>query len=117
MATGSAGFSGPAVARSWRGATRIEDREKYLDYLKATGLKSYRETAGNLGVIALRRDRGDQTEFLLLSFWVDQAAIGRFAGPVIDRAVFYPEDDRFLVERDDHVDHFEVVFRDGHAVW
>ena len=32
-----------------------------------------------------------------------------FAGDDIGRAVFYPEDDRFLVERDDHVDHFEVV--------
>jgi hypothetical protein len=27
--------------------------------------------------------------------------------------VFYPEDDRFLVDRDEHVDHFEVVFQDG----
>jgi heme-degrading monooxygenase HmoA len=113
MAIGATDYTGKAVARSWRGATRIEDRERYLDYLKQTGLKSYRETAGNLGVIALRRDRGDRTEFLLVSFWVDQAAIRRFAGEIIDRAVFYPEDDRFLVERDDHVDHYQVVFRDG----
>lgn len=113
MTTGKTGHSGRAVARSWRGATRIEDKEKYLDYLKATGLKSYRETAGNLGVIALRRDREGRTEFLLVSFWVDQSAIRRFAGEIIDRAVFYPEDDRFLVERDNHVDHYEVVFQDG----
>jgi hypothetical protein len=26
------------------------------------------------------------------------------------RAVFYPEDDRFLISRDDQVDHYEVVF-------
>lgn len=111
--TRASGYSGRAVARSWRGATRIEDRETYLQYLEATGLKSYRETAGNLGVIALRRDREGRTEFLLLSFWTDEAAIRRFAGDRIDRAVFYPEDDRFLVERDDQVDHYEVVFRDG----
>lgn len=116
MAKGASGYSGRAVARSWRGATRIEDRDRYLDYLHATGLKSYRETAGNLGVIALRRDRGDRTEFFLLSFWVDEAAIRRFAGETIDRAVFYPEDDRFLIERDHHVDHYEVVFRDGELV-
>lgn len=113
MTTGKKGYSGKAVARSWRGATRLEDREKYLDYLQATGLKSYRETAGNLGVIALRRDRYDKTEFLLISFWENDTAIREFAGEPIDRAVFYPEDDRFLVERENHVHHYEVVFRDG----
>ncbi len=116
MAADFAGHSGPAVARSWRGATRVSDRERYLDYLKATGLKSYRETPGNLGVITLRRDRGDTTEFLLISFWKDEASIRRFAGEVIERAVFYPEDDRFLVERDNHVDHYDVLFHNGDLI-
>lgn len=33
----------------------------------------------------------------------------RFAGDEYERAVFYPEDDAFLVERDLHVDHHEVA--------
>jgi hypothetical protein len=37
-------------------------------------------------------------------------SIRGFAGNDIDKAVFYPEDDHFLVDRDDHVTHFEVVF-------
>jgi hypothetical protein len=32
-----------------------------------------------------------------------------------DRTVFYDEDDGFLLERDDHVSHFEVVHRDEPA--
>jgi hypothetical protein len=30
-------------------------------------------------------------------------------GADIERAVFYPEDDRFLVGRDETVEHFDVV--------
>jgi hypothetical protein len=36
-------------------------------------------------------------------------AVRRFSGVDPERAVFYPEDDRFLVARDDRVTHFEVV--------
>jgi hypothetical protein len=101
------------VVRSWRGATRREDGDTYLAYLERTGLKAYRETPGNLGVLALRRTVGERAEFLLLSFWDSEDAIRRFAGPTMDRAVFYPEDDRFLVDRDDQVNHYRLVFQDG----
>jgi hypothetical protein len=35
--------------------------------------------------------------------------VARFAGPDVERAVFYPEDDRFLVDRDETVAHYEVA--------
>ena len=101
------------VVRSWRGATRREEADTYLAYLERTGLKAYRETPGNLGVVALRRTVGERAEFLLLSFWDSEEAIRRFAGDRMDQAVFYPEDDRFLVDRDNHVNHYRVVFQDG----
>jgi heme-degrading monooxygenase HmoA len=103
------------LARIWRGATRADDRDAYLDYLRRTGFKEYRGTPGNRGVLALSRRRGDRAEFLLVTLWESVGAIQRFAGDDIERAVFYPEDDRFLVERDLHVEHFEVVFQDEHV--
>ena len=36
-------------------------------------------------------------------------AIRAFAGDDVERAVFFPEDERFLVERDLHVIHYEVA--------
>jgi hypothetical protein len=36
-------------------------------------------------------------------------AIRRFAGDEPERAVYYPEDERFLVEREDTVSHFELI--------
>jgi heme-degrading monooxygenase HmoA len=98
------------IARTWRGATRAEDAESYLEYLNQTGLAEYRKVEGNRGVTALRRIVDDKAEFLILSLWDSESAIRRFAGDDIEKAVFYPEDERFLVERDNHVSHYEVVF-------
>lgn len=101
------------IARTWRGATRAEDGEAYTRYLERTGFAEYRQTPGNLGVLGLRRIRDGVAEFLLVTLWESEAAVRRFSGPKMDHAVFYPEDDRYLVERDETVDHFEVVHRSG----
>jgi heme-degrading monooxygenase HmoA len=101
------------LARTWRGATRSEDADAYLAYLQQTGLAAYRATPGNQGVIALRRSREGKAEFLLISFWESEAAIRRFAGEEPERAVFYAEDERFLVEKEERVQHFEVAFTTG----
>jgi heme-degrading monooxygenase HmoA len=97
------------IARTWAGATRAEDADRYLEYLHATGFREYRVTPGNQGVLALRRLEGERAEFLLVSLWDSMEAVRRFAGDEPERAVFYPEDERFLVERDERVRHYEVV--------
>lgn len=97
------------IIRTWRGATAHEDADRYVEYLRATGVREYRTTPGNLGVYLLRRPLEDRVEFLLISMWVSMEAVQRFAGDDPDRAVFYPQDDAFLVRRDEHVEHFDVV--------
>ena len=99
------------IARSWSGATRAEDADVYLEYLHATGIPEYRATPGNRGVLALRRIVGNRAEFLLLTLWESKEAIRRFAGDDIERAVFYPEDERYLIERNDRVEHYDVVYQ------
>jgi heme-degrading monooxygenase HmoA len=98
------------IARTWRGATKANDAEAYLEYLHQTGFAEYRKTAGNRGVLGLRRFVNDRAEFFLVSLWESEEAIRQFAGDDIEKAVFYPEDERFLVDRDTHVSHYEVVF-------
>ena len=96
------------LARIWRGATRAADADAYVDYLRRTGLREYQATKGNRGAWVLWRVVGDRAEFITLSFWDSRDAIHGFAGDEIDRAVFYPEDDRFLVDRGPTVEHYEV---------
>jgi heme-degrading monooxygenase HmoA len=56
----------------------------------------------------LRRDVDGKTEFLMLTLWDSIESIVAFGGEDPEKAVFYPEDDRFLVERDLTAAHYEV---------
>src|SRR5438067_8221545 len=98
------------IARMWRGWVRAEDRAAYVDYIERTGMAEYRSTPGNRGAWMLARDLDDgRTEIVTFSMWESADAIRGFAGDDIERAVFYPQDDRYLVDRETTVSHFEVV--------
>ena len=96
------------IARIWRGVVRAEDADEYAAYVQETGIEGYQQTPGNRGAWLLRRTDGDRVEIVTLSFWDSVPAIEAFAGEDIDRAVYYPEDDRYLLERDPHVLHYQV---------
>jgi heme-degrading monooxygenase HmoA len=96
------------IARIWRGAVRRRDGDAYAEYMRQTGVPGYAETPGNRGVWMLRRDVEDRTEFVMFTLWDSLDAVKTFAGEDYETAVFYPEDDRFLVERDLTSTHYEV---------
>ena len=100
------------IVRRWRGAVRTGDAERYLEHQAATGVQEYRRTPGNLGALVLRRDLGELCEVTTLSFWESLDAVRRFAGDDPERAKSYPGDDDLLVEKDLHVEHFDVVSLD-----
>ena len=97
------------IARIWRGAVRAEDAAAYVAYVQETGIDGYKDTPGNHGAWALSQVEGDRAEIVTVSFWESRAAIEAFAGPDISRAVFYPEDDRYLIDRDLTAQHYEVA--------
>ena len=95
----------------WRGWVLSERAGAYVAYIADTGIAEYRRTPGNLGAQMLTRDAGDgRTEVLTLSWWDSLHSIQAFAGPDITNAVFYPEDDAYLIARDLTVTHYEVPF-------
>ena len=96
------------IARIWKGAVRRGDGDAYAEYMRQTGVAGYAGTPGNRGVWMLRRDVEDRTEFLMFTLWDSLAAVKGFAGEDYQTAVFYPEDDRFLVERDRTSTYYEV---------
>lgn len=97
------------IARIWRGTVRESDKDTYYAYLQKTGLKEYAETPGNRGVHTLRRLADGKCEFLLLTLWDSWDAIKNFAGVDYEQAVYYPEDDTFLLDRGPRVEHYEVL--------
>jgi antibiotic biosynthesis monooxygenase (ABM) superfamily enzyme len=96
------------IARVWRGSTRAEDADAYAAYLEETGMKGARALPGNRGTLVLRHVEGGYAEFETILLFDAMENIRAFAGDDLEAAVFFPEDDRYLVEREPTVRHFEV---------
>ena len=97
------------IARIWRGRVRASDLAEYRDYIARTGLADYQTTAGNRGAYMLTNVVGAVGHVVTLSFWVDLDSIRAFAGDDITKARYYPEDERFLLDFPEFVEHFDVL--------
>ena len=97
------------IARTWRGAVREQDGDAYASYMRDTGVAGYAATPGNRGVWMLSRAVEGKREFLMFTLWDSIESVQGFAGDDYETAVFYPEDDRYLIERELTAAHYEVV--------
>ncbi|MGY1681098.1 hypothetical protein [Geodermatophilus sp. SYSU D01176] len=97
------------IARVWRGRVRTEDGDAYVSHVEETGIAQYRSTPATS-----RRTCSPGTwmtaapRWVTLSSWSSLDAVRGFAGDDVTRAVLYPEDDRFLVDREVTVAHYDV---------
>jgi heme-degrading monooxygenase HmoA len=98
------------ILRRWTSRIRTSAEAAYVDYVKRTGMDDYARTPGNLGAQMVLRALGDGTsEVTTLSWWSDMAAIHAFAGEDAEVARYYPDDDAFLLEKPERVEHHRVV--------
>jgi hypothetical protein len=97
------------IARVWFGRTRAEDYDAYLAYLEESGVVELRGTKGNRGVMVLRRLEGDEAEFGVVSLWNEIEDVKAFAGDDVDVARYFPEDERYLLEKTPRLKHYEVA--------
>jgi heme-degrading monooxygenase HmoA len=98
------------IARMWRGWVGTDRARDYVEYIERTGLAAYRGTPGNQGAEMWVRDLGDgRSEVTTVSWWDSLDDIRGFAGDDISKAVFYPEDDAYLIDRETTVTHHEVA--------
>jgi hypothetical protein len=103
------------IFRKWTGRIRTPDTTEYVAYIEETGAEHYTQTPGNLGYQILTRDLGDgTTEISTISWWTGIEAVKAFAGEDYSRASYYPEDDQYLLDKPELVEHHEVV-KDGRS--
>jgi hemoglobin len=86
----------PTLARILRGRVPAERADEYESYYMEAGIEPLKEAV--LGVQALREDRGDEIEFVTISYWEEVAAMSRFAGDDPLRIHHLDRDAEFLVE-------------------
>ncbi len=101
------------IARQWIGETLESDAASYFKYLEETGVKECRAVVGNQGVWLMRRVHDGKAEFVFISLWDSFESVKAFAGPNYEKAVYYPEDKKFLLKLDPHVRHYEVLVGPG----
>jgi len=83
--------------------------EAFINYLYETGVKDSSSTAGFKGAQIFRREMDDNAEVTLISYWDKLESIKAFAGEDIEIARLYPEDDKYELDSDTFVSHYEVV--------
>jgi hypothetical protein len=91
----------PTIARIWRGRTHRDRADEYEAYNFEAGIKPLIEKA--LGVQTLREDRGDETEFVTISYWESFQAMSKFTGGDPGKIHHLPRDPEFLIEMPDKV--------------
>ena len=79
------------IIRIWSGKVRTQDADAYLEYQ------------------LLRRTEGDVTEYIFITRWESYDAIRAFAGDDFEKAKYYPEDEKFLLEMTPKVLHYEEL--------
>jgi heme-degrading monooxygenase HmoA len=104
-----------AVARIWHGRVPDARAAEYETYLRSAGLTRIQQIPGNLGVDLLTRSRGDETEFIVMSYWRSLDDIKAYAGADIEKTHNLPRDPEFLIEMEPNVRHFTVKMSERHA--
>ena len=90
------------VLRTWQSRTRLEDGDVYETFLRDRASPDYAAIEGIEALYFSRRVVDDTAVFLLITIWRDLAAVRAFAGDEASIAKYYPEDERFLLEKDLH---------------
>ena len=96
------------IARIWHGKTSEANFEKYSEFLTNVAVPDYSKTPGFKGLTFLRSIKNGEAHFNLITYWENFGVIKNFAGDDFEKAKYYPEDDRFLLEFEEKVIHHEV---------
>ena len=97
-----------AITRIWHGIIKAEYAEEYLDYVIRVGVAGYKSIKGNLSVEVLRRIEDDKCHFWTISKWDSIESIKKFAGEDYQKAKYYAEDEKYLLEFEPNVMHCET---------
>ncbi len=101
------------IVRIWRGQAAAANADAYQRHVVDRVYPSLREIDGHRGAFLLRRQTGQQIEFLAVTLWESLATIRDFAGDDIEIAVVEPEARAVLSEFDSFARHYELAYAFG----
>ncbi|WP_428023447.1 hypothetical protein [Arcobacter sp.] len=97
------------IAREWKAKFPHKHKEGFTKYLYETGIKDTSIVKGYLGSQIFTRDLEESVEITLITYWDCIDSIKAFSGENINIAKLYPEDDKYELNPDTFVLHYEVI--------
>jgi heme-degrading monooxygenase HmoA len=97
------------ISRHWKGVTRSELADAYIDHLRKDTFPKLSKIPGFIGASILRRIVSQGVEFLVITDWESLDAIREFAGEKPEAAVVPPVVHAMMVVYDKETRHYEVV--------
>jgi heme-degrading monooxygenase HmoA len=97
------------IARIWRGYTKPEHAAAYESMLKPELLPGISKVVGYRGSYLLRREAGDEIEFITIMLWDSIDAIRAVAGADYETAVIPDERRKYLSHHDAKSAHYEIA--------
>ena len=102
------------ILRTWHGRTSFADAEKYEEFMRERAAPDYQSVPGLIRALFTRRDDDNEAHFLLVTIWRDLESLKQFAGDDPSKAKYYPEDEAFLLEKENSsLNH--MIFYDSDA--
>jgi len=99
-----------SIMRLWHGEVSLEKADDYERFMIERAAPDYSSVEGLLKLYFQRKNEKNKTHFLLITIWDSLEAIKNFAGDNPELAKYYPEDDNFLLEKEELVSMYEVFY-------
>jgi antibiotic biosynthesis monooxygenase (ABM) superfamily enzyme len=96
------------ISRMWRGWTRPDDADAYQRFLTDHLFPSLRRVDGFAGAQVLRRDAGEEVEFVTIGRFASLDAVKAFAGEAYQTPVIEPEAARLLARYEGQARHYQT---------
>ena len=98
------------IVRMWHGRVDASKSDEYAEFMKQRAAPDYRSVDGLQKLLFLRKNEKDVAHFLLVTYWDSMESVKKFAGEQPEKAKYYPEDDQFLLEKEELSALYEVFY-------
>jgi heme-degrading monooxygenase HmoA len=103
------------IVRMWHGIVEASKADEYAEFMKERAAPDYSSVQGLNKLMFLRSVEADTAHFLLVTHWDSMEAVKKFAGELPEKAKYYPEDDDFLLEKEETSALYEVFYESKDA--
>ena len=89
--------------------------DEYAELMKERAVPDYSSVDGLKKLVFLKDVKADVAHFLLVTHWDSMESVKKFAGENPEKAKYYPEDDEYLLEKEETSALYQVFYESNDA--